>query len=129
MRGHVDGDPRIKLLGFVPDDRLGDFYASMDVFALPSVNAFEAFGIVQVVGMLAGVPALASDLPGVRIPVQETGFGALVRPGVAADITDRLRELRDSPPDKESGVAAAAERYSVPAVLDAYEELFAKARL
>jgi glycosyltransferase involved in cell wall biosynthesis len=129
VRTRIDGDPRIKLLGFVPDERLGDFYASLDVFALPSVNAFEAFGIVQVVGMLAGVPALASDLPGVRIPVQETGFGALVRPGVAADITERLRELRDSPLDRAAGVAAAAERYSVPAVLDAFDELFQKARV
>jgi glycosyltransferase involved in cell wall biosynthesis len=129
VRGRIGGDPRIRLLGFIPDERLADFYASLDVFALPSVNAFEAFGIVQVVGMLAGVPALASDLPGVRIPVRETGFGALVRPGVAADITTGLRELRDGPPDKAAGVAAAAERYSVPAVLDAYEELFAKARL
>ncbi|MEO6087771.1 MAG: glycosyltransferase family 4 protein [Umezawaea sp.] len=129
VRARIDGDPRIKLLGFIPDEKLGDFYASMDVFALPSVNAFEAFGIVQVVGMLAGVPALASDLPGVRIPVQETGFGALVRPGVAGDITDRLRDLRDSPPDRAAGVAAARERYSVPAVLDAYDELFGKARL
>ena len=52
VRARIDGDPRIKLLGFVPDDKLGDFYASLDVFALPSVNAFEAFGIVQVVGMI-----------------------------------------------------------------------------
>ncbi|GLZ31663.1 glycosyl transferase family 1 [Lentzea sp. NBRC 105346] len=121
VRQHVDGDPRIKLLGFVPDDDLGDFYASLDVFALPSVNAFEAFGIVQVVAMLAGVPVLASDLPGVRIPVRETGFGRLVRPGDAAGIASALRELRDHPP-ADTGLAAA--KFSVPAVLDAYEALF-----
>jgi hypothetical protein len=48
---------------------------------------------------------------------------------VASDITDRLRDLRDSPPDRAAGVAAAAERYSVPAVLDAFDELFQKARV
>jgi glycosyltransferase involved in cell wall biosynthesis len=127
VRAHVAGDPRIRLLGFVPEDRLGDFYASLDVFALPSVNAFEAFGIVQVVGMLAGVPALASDLPGVRVPVRETGFGRLVRPGDAADITAGLRELRDNPPDRAHGTAAAQALYSVPKVLDAFEALFEKA--
>ena len=126
VRRHIDGDPRIRLLGFVPDDQLGDFYASLDVFALPSVNAFEAFGIVQVVGMLSGVPALASDLPGVRVPVRETGFGRLVRPGDAAGITAGLRELRDRPPAKDDGVAAAKARYSVDAVLDAFEALFEK---
>ena len=124
VRRHIAGDSRIKLLGFVPDEKLGDFYASLDVFALPSVNAFEAFGIVQVVGMLNGVPALASDMPGVRIPVRETGFGRLVRVGDAADITAGLLELRKNPPDRDKGVAAAQERYSVPAVLDAFQELF-----
>ncbi len=60
----------------MPEERLGDFYASLDVFTLPSVNAFEAFGIVQAVAMLAGVPVLSSDIPGVRQPV-EHGFAVL----------------------------------------------------
>lgn len=107
----------------MPDEDLGDFYASLDVFALPSVNAFEAFGIVQVVAMLAGVPVLASDLPGVRIPVRETGFGIIVPPGDAAAITAGLRSLRDEPPVPD-GTAAA--KFSVPAVLDAFEALFEK---
>ncbi|GLY46603.1 glycosyltransferase family 4 protein [Lentzea sp. NBRC 102530] len=123
VRAHIAGDPRIKLLGFVPDEDLGDFYASLDVFALPSVNAFEAFGIVQVVAMLAGVPVLASDLPGVRIPVRETGFGVVVPPGDAAAITAGLSSLFDSPPMSDG---AADARYSVPAVLDAFEALFEK---
>ncbi|HWO60499.1 MAG TPA: glycosyltransferase family 4 protein, partial [Umezawaea sp.] len=33
VRERINGDPRIKLLGFVPDEKLADFYASMDVFA------------------------------------------------------------------------------------------------
>jgi glycosyltransferase involved in cell wall biosynthesis len=127
VRAHADGDERIELLGFVPDDRLGDFYASVDAFALPSVNAFEAFGIVQVVGMLAGVPALASDLPGVRTPVERTGFGVVVPPRDVAALTEGLARLRDTPPDPRAGAAAAAEAFSVDAVLDAYEAVFAKA--
>jgi glycosyltransferase involved in cell wall biosynthesis len=127
VRRRIDGDPRIRLLGFVPDERLADFYASIDVFALPSVNAFEAFGIVQVVGMLAGVPALASDMPGVRVPVRQTGFGRLVAPRDTAGLTAGLRELRDDPPAAAAGVAAAEARFSVAAVLDAFEAIFDEA--
>jgi glycosyltransferase involved in cell wall biosynthesis len=127
VRARIDGDERISLLGFVPDEALADFYASLDVFALPSVNAFEAFGIVQVVAMLAGVPVLASDLPGVRVPVQETGMGRIVAPRDVPGITAALRQLRDNPPDRAAGSAAARKLYSVDSVLDAFEALVDKA--
>ena len=80
VRRHMGDDPRIRLLGFLADEQLADFYASLDVFALPSVNAFEAFGIVQVEAMRLGIAALSSDLPGVRQPVRLTGFGAIAAP-------------------------------------------------
>ena len=127
VRRHIRDDPRITMLGFIPEDDLDDFYASLDVFALTSVNAFEAFGIVQVVAMMAGVPALVSDLPGVRTVVEETGFGAVVAPRDVDGLTTALARLRDAPPDTAAGRTAAARRYSVDAVLDAYEAVFTKA--
>ncbi len=123
IRGLVDADPRTRLLGFLPDEDIADFYASPDVFALPSINAFEAFGIVQVEAMMVGVPALASDLPGVRTPVQETGFGVVVARKDADAIADGLRRLAAERPDRETGAARAQERYGLDTVLDAYERL------
>lgn len=123
IRRLVDGDPRIRLLGFLPEEQIADLYASIDVFALPSVNSFEAFGIVQVEAMMAGVPALASDLPGVRTPVRETGFGVVVTPRDEAGIAAGLGRLRDDPPDRTAGAARARERYALDAVLDAHEQL------
>jgi glycosyltransferase involved in cell wall biosynthesis len=124
VRAVAAGDPRIRLLGFLPEEDIADLYASIDVFALPSVNAFEAFGIVQVEAMMAGVPVLASDLPGVRTPVQETGFGVVVPPRDAAAIAAGLARLAEERPDAEQGRARARERYALSTVLDAYEELF-----
>jgi glycosyltransferase involved in cell wall biosynthesis len=124
VRRAAAGDPRVRLLGFLPDEQIADLYASVDVFALPSVNAFEAFGIVQVEAMMAGVPVLASDLPGVRTPVQETGFGIVAPPRDVAALTRGLRELAASPPDAARGRSRARERYALGTVLDAYEELF-----
>jgi glycosyltransferase involved in cell wall biosynthesis len=125
IRRLVDGDPRIRLLGFLPDEEIADLYASIDVFALPSVNSFEAFGIVQVEAMMAGVPALSSDLPGVRTPVRETGFGVVVAPRDAAGIAAGLARLRDDPPDRAQGAARARGRYAFETVLDAHEQLLA----
>jgi glycosyltransferase involved in cell wall biosynthesis len=123
IRALVAGDPRISMLGFLPDASIADFYASLDVFALPSVNAFEAFGIVQVEAMMAGVPALASDLPGVRTPVQETGFGVVVPVADVDGIAVGLRRLTTEKPDPVEGASRARNRFALSAVLDAYEEL------
>ncbi len=127
VRAAIGDDSRVRLMGFVPEDRIGDFYASLDVFTLPSVNAFEAFGIVQAVAMLGGVPVLSSDLPGVRQPVAQTGFGVVVPPADSAAITSALRALQENPPDREAGMSRAREVFSVSAVLDGYEVLLDKA--
>lgn len=58
---------------------MADFYRAIDVLVLPSVNSTEAFGMVQVEAMLHGVPVVATDLPGVRVPIQETGMGEIVK--------------------------------------------------
>jgi glycosyltransferase involved in cell wall biosynthesis len=125
VRQRMGNDPRIRLLGFLSDSQLADFYASLDVFALPSVNAFEAFGIVQVEAMKLGVAALASDLPGVRTPVQETHFGVIVPGRDAAAITSALNRLRVSPPDRKAGAQVANARYSLEQSVKQYADLFA----
>ena len=125
VRRVIADDERITLLGFVPDERIDDFYASLDVFALPSVNSFEAFGIVQVEAMTAGVPVLASDLPGVRVPVRETGFGVVVPPRDVEGITQGLRELARRDGDATGPAGEARRRYGTPTVVQAYADLFA----
>ncbi len=59
-------------------EEIGAFYSFLDVLVLPSINATEAFGMVQVEAMLCGTPVVASSLPGVRVPIQETKMGLLV---------------------------------------------------
>lgn len=93
LRRLAGGDERIRFLGYLADDQVADFLASLDVFAFPSVNALEAYGIAQLEAISAGVPVVASDLPGVRLPVTETGFGALVDAGDVAALRAAIRRL------------------------------------
>ncbi|GAA0999336.1 glycosyltransferase family 4 protein [Subtercola frigoramans] len=120
VREQMGDDPRIRLLGFLPDAQLPNFYSSLDVFALPSVNSFEAFGIVQVEAMKAGVPSLASDLPGVRTPVEVTGFGRIVPRNNPGAIAAALRDLQNSPPDRVAGAAASNAMYSLEKTIGEY---------
>ena len=124
VRQRMGDDPRIQLLGFLEDDELADFYASLDIFALPSVNAFEAFGIVQVEAMRVGVAALASDLPGVRSPVLNTGFGVIVAPRDSTAVTRGLEQLIRNPPDRTIGAVRSSEVYSRERTVREYQQLF-----
>ncbi len=84
----------LTFVGLIRDRRLADFYALCDVFALPSRT--DCFAAVQVEAMLCGTPVVASDIPGAREPVRETGMGVLVRPrdpaALAAGLIEVLRE-------------------------------------
>ncbi len=127
VRARIAADQRIRLLGFISEAELVNFYASLDGFALPSVNPFEAFGIVQVEAMMSGVPVLASNLPGVRVPVLETGFGVLAEIGDVDGIRQGVLELRDRQWDREGGASRARTIFSLDAVVDGYEAILRSA--
>ena len=93
----------VKYSGTKTGRDLADFYASLDVMVLPSMDRLESFGLVQVEAMLRGVPVVASDLPGMRIPVQRTGMGQLFPPGDAQALAKAISEvLVDGPPQVRS---------------------------
>jgi glycosyltransferase involved in cell wall biosynthesis len=107
--------------GFLPDDDLRAFYSRCDVLCLPSIDPLEAFGMVQVEAMLCGTPVIASDMPGMRIPVQTTGMGTLVPPGdvqaLAAAIVTTIR----TPPTDHMSRDEIAAAFDGTASLDAFE--------
>ena len=110
-------DPRIQLLGFVAEGQMSNFYASLDAFVFPSVNRLEAFGMVQMEAITAGVPVIASNLPGVRTIVQQTKFGIIAEPGNVDDLCRAMTEIKKFvKPDK----AAVSPQKS----LDDYVALF-----
>ncbi|HEV2762025.1 MAG TPA: glycosyltransferase family 4 protein [Pyrinomonadaceae bacterium] len=80
-------------LGTLDLGELAAFYGACDVTVLPSTNSTEAFGLVQLESMLCGTPVVASDLPGVRVPVGATGMGRVVPPGDAAALALALADV------------------------------------
>lgn len=76
----IQNKKHIIILGTLSDTELAAFYSYIDCLVLPSVNSCESFGIVQLEAMLRGIPVVASDLPGVRVPVSKSGFGKVFTP-------------------------------------------------
>ncbi|MFC7308119.1 glycosyltransferase family 4 protein [Streptomyces monticola] len=121
LRKEIAGDPRVALLGLLDHRRMCDFYASIDVFALPSIT--ESFGIAQTEAMMCGIPAVTSDVPGGRVPVTATGFGRLVPPRDPAAIAEAIAEVgRPTPRQRTAGAARARALFGLDGCLDAYEK-------
>mgnify|MGYP005843390009 CR=1 FL=1 len=71
---------KYRFFGNLKNGHLGAFYKTIDLLVLPSINKTEAFGMVQAEAMLLGKPVIASNLPGVKIPIKLTKMGLLVKP-------------------------------------------------
>lgn len=82
-------------LGTLNPQEMAAFFANCDVTVLPSLNSTESFGLVQVEGMLCGVPSIASALPGVRQPVMMTGMGEIVPIGDSATLAEAVIRVLD----------------------------------
>ena len=113
--------------GTVSAPTRADLFAIADVLVLPSINSTESFGLVQVEGMLAGVPAVASDLPGVREPVRLTGMGEIARAGDAADLARKILAVLDAPDRYRRPAAEVRARFSRERTLSAYEDVYRSA--
>ena len=111
-------------LGNLTPLQMAAFYPNLDVLVVPSLNSTEAFGLVQIEAMLNGVPCVASDLPGVRMPVQMHAMGRVSRIGDPADLADCILDVIGTPqqfhPDRDS----IRQLYDPDRIAAQYEQLF-----
>lgn len=111
-------------LGVLSSSDQAAFFHSCEVLTLPSLNATESFGMVQVEAMFCGTPAVASDLPGVRCAVRETGMGKIVPPRDSKSLARAIIEVLDQPENFAGDVASIQQRYSSETVARQYEAIF-----
>jgi phosphatidylinositol alpha-mannosyltransferase len=128
-----DADPpaasATHVLGTVSDVDKASLLRSVDAYVAPHLGG-ESFGIVLVEAMAAGVPVVASDIPGYRDVVGDAGM--LVPPGDPAALARALDALLADGAERERLAAAGtreARRFAWPhvaqRVLAVYERVVA----
>ncbi len=111
-------------LGEVSPDEMGSFYALLDVLVLPSVNSTETFGMVQVEAMMTGVPVVASDLAGVRVPIRRTGMGIVVSPRDSVGLASAIEKILKNPAAYKKDIGSIRKQFDQRHCVDFYEKLF-----
>ena len=105
-------DPRIKLLGFVPDHQLADLYA--DALAVLFVPYDEDFGLITIEAMMSGKPVITctdSGGPNEFVRDGETGFS--VQPSPKA-LAEKIQYLCKHPEDaRRMGQAGRARAQAI----------------
>ena len=125
LRGPIDKNKKhIRILGNISYKDLPYFYSSCDILLLPSIDPLEAFGIVQIESMYCGTPVVASDLPGVRVPVKKTGMGKIIRKKDQKALAYAIIEILKNKKSYIKSRKRIVEEFGIKKTIDFYEAFF-----
>ncbi len=122
---------RAHFLGAVPHGELPAVLRAADLLLL-TTEPPESFGIVLIEAMACGLPALATDYPGVRAVVEPGENGLVVPPGDPAAVAEALGEMIAMGPDGRrrlgtAGRARAERLWSWPRLVERMDEAYEQA--
>jgi glycosyltransferase involved in cell wall biosynthesis len=114
----------VVFLGPLKPHEMASFYDLIDVLVLPSDDRLESFGLVQVEAMYQGCPVVATDLPGVRVPVRETGMGKIVPPSDPASLSRAILDVLTERAQYVKPRSTILQTFDLHKTCERYEELF-----
>lgn len=86
---------------------------------------WEGFGLAAVEAMAAGLPVIASNVPGLASVVD--GYGLLFKPGDAKDLADKILTLWNNEIERERVVSLCKQRakiYDIQTMKEKFEEIY-----
>lgn len=79
--------------GYIEDELKPFFYASADVFVLPSIMATECYPLTILESMACGTPIVASEIGGIPDSVENYKNGFLCKPNDENDLAQKIIQL------------------------------------
>jgi len=87
----------VDFTGYVEDSELAQYYRLAALFAMPSTNRSEGFGMTYIEANAGGIPVVGSNVGGVPHVIRHNETGILVQPNCVDQLYQALRTLLDNP--------------------------------
>lgn len=127
-------DKSVIFTGFIPVEDLPKYYASADIFVLPSIETnsgdTEGLGVVLLEAMASGTVVIGSNIGGITDIISHGYNGFLTKPGNPDDIAEKIIDLLRSPKRRKTiafnGYNTAINKFSWDNITDQFIEIFQK---
>lgn len=130
LTGQLGIETRVQFLGFEKD--VHRWMQGVDGFALSS--RWEGLPLALLEAAACGLPTVATDVPGISEAVIHGETGLLAEPHKVEAFAAAMMQWMETPANVRAAMGACArqfvvERYSLPRILDRWEELYANSVL
>jgi glycosyltransferase involved in cell wall biosynthesis len=121
---------KVEFTGYVDDAELAQYYRLATVFAMPSTNRSEGFGMTYIEASAAGTPVVGCSVGGVPYAIKDNETGLLAEPNSVESLYRALlRILEDDELASrlaEAGSERAAREFAWPLVGQFTSEIFSE---
>ena len=122
-------EENVKLLGFVPDDKLSYWLNAADIFVLPSLSEGNPTVMFEVLGV--GLPFIGTKVGGISEIIISEDYGLLCKPANPEDLAEKILIALEKQWDKEK-IRKYAEQFTwdniAKQVLDIYMRVIENAK-
>jgi len=91
----LDIEDHVSFLGYVPDEKLPNLYATSDIFVLPAIYENFPFAILE--AQSTGLPVISTEVGGIAEFLVDNENGFLIKPGDPTQLTQRVLTLLQDP--------------------------------
>ena len=128
----LDLKNNVIFVGYIDNADLPKYYASSDVFVLPSIETkggdTEGLGVVLLEAMACGTPVIGSNIGGITDIIIDNNTGFLTQPENAEDIAEKIIELLSNKGVRQvvsdNGLITIQENFSWDVITDEFLESY-----
>jgi glycosyltransferase involved in cell wall biosynthesis len=114
--------------GFIPDEKLPDYYNQCNAFVLPSISsAQEGFGIVALEALACGKPVITTEIVGIARDLEKTQAGMVIPPKDSDALANAIIQILKGDSSADMGIKGrklVVERYTWKRVAKLTEKIY-----
>lgn len=118
----AEGKGNVKFLGFLPRERLPEFYSCIDVLVMPSTAETE--GLVVLEANACGTPAVGADAMALKDTIEEGVNGYLYKPSDLGGLEEKVEKAYRNLDELKAGSQKRARERSVKKTAKRLDEIY-----